>query len=59
MGALKDVIDYAITKMEQGTCVNVIMQGKEDEFIAITQNDISYAESEGWKFYGTVEELTA
>lgn len=59
MDALKDVIDYAITKMDEGKPVNVIMQGKEDEFIAITENDIPYAETEGWKFYGMVDELTA
>ena len=58
MSELKDIIEYAMTvSMDDTNTPDVIMQGKEEEFIAIRMCDVPYAESEGYKFYGTLAEL--
>ena len=55
--ALRDLLDW-IASVERDAPTFIMSYG-EDEFIAVHEYDIPYAESEGYRVYGSVAELTA
>lgn len=55
---MKQLIEFAMTSsMDDTRTPDVIMQGDEEDFIAVGMCDIPYAESEGYRFYGMLAEL--
>ena len=56
--SLQEAIEFAMTaSMDDTRTPDVIMQGDKEDFIAVRMCDVPYAESEGYKFYGTLAEL--